>query len=100
MASTRLDFPDPVGPVRAKTSAPSKSTTAGSRNDVNPSSSSRLGRMGVLQQVGKQRHQPGVVDGLLGQVLAEELLGRAAGAGRTLVHAGGPVARWGHDHVD
>ncbi len=49
MPSMRLDLPDPVGPVRANRSAPSKSTMVGSRKAVNPCNSSRLGLMRFRQ---------------------------------------------------
>src|SRR2546421_8113896 len=79
MASTRLDLPAPVGPVSANRSAPSKSTTVGSRNAVNPSTSSRLGRMRRIQEIGEQGLNSRVLDPPLGEVLAEQLLRRAAG---------------------
>src|SRR3954468_10903307 len=80
MASTRLDLPDPVGPVKANRSASAKSTTARSRNAVKPSTSSRLGRTGLLQQLGEQPGQSRVVDVALGQVVAEQLVRRATRA--------------------
>src|SRR4051794_5418027 len=85
MASTRLDLPDPVGPVKANKSASSKSTTARSRKAVKPSTSSRLGRTGLLQQLGEQPGQPRVVDVTLGQVVAEEVVRRATRAPDPLI---------------
>src|SRR3954447_21983931 len=79
MASTRLDLPEPVGPVKANRSAPSNSTTVRSRKAVKPSTSSRLGRTGLLQQLRKQPGDAGIVDGPLGQVVGEQVVGRASG---------------------
>src|SRR5437763_16769507 len=76
MASTRLDFPAPVGPVKANRSAPVKSTSACSRKAVKPSTSRRSGRTGLLQQLGEQAREAGIVDVALGQVVAEQLMGR------------------------
>ena len=87
MASIRLDLPEPVGPVRAKRSAPSKSTSTVSRNAVKPSTSRRSGRIGtprvaeLVVQLPEQGQQPLVLHVLLGQVLGEELVGRAAQPG-------------------
>jgi hypothetical protein len=36
MASMMLDFPEPVGPVRANRSSPSKEMSVGFRNAVKP----------------------------------------------------------------
>src|SRR4249920_3488846 len=83
MASIRLDLPEPVGPVRAKRSAPSKSTSTVSRNAVKPSTSRRSGRIDaprvaeLVVQLPKQGQQPLVLYVLLGQVLGEKLVGRA-----------------------
>src|SRR3954470_5267732 len=101
MASTRLDLPAPVGPVNANRSAPSKSTTVGSRKAVKPSTSSRLGRMGLVQQLGEQLVEPLVGDPLVAEVLAEQLLRRPArpsGGPALPIIAGG--RRLLDDHVD
>src|SRR4051794_40117552 len=101
MASTMLDFPEPVGPTSANTSAPSKSMTATSRKDVKPSISRRLGRMGVLQQLGEQRPHALVVDALFGQVGGEQLGRRLSLAGLPQTPSfGGGTFGSGHDHVD
>src|SRR3954447_4190822 len=76
MASTRLDLPDPVGPVNANRSAPSNSTTVRSRKAVKPSTSSRLGRMGFLQQRGEQRPEPRVGNIALGEIVGEQVVRR------------------------
>src|SRR3954454_22196544 len=79
MASTKLDLPDPVGPVKANRSTSSNSTTVGSPNAVKPSTSSRLGRMRFLQQRAEQRGEPAIVDLPLGQVVGEQLVRRTPG---------------------
>src|SRR3954447_26047853 len=100
MASTRLDLPDPVAPVKANRSVPLKSTTTGSLNEVNPSSSSRSGRIGVLQQLGEQGQEPCVVDGLLGEVLAEQLVRRSSPPAWTVSPRRAAGVGWRHHHVD
>src|SRR5437762_6305068 len=106
MASTMLDFPDPVGPTRAKTSAPSKSMTVGSRKDVKPSISRRLGRMGILQrlslqQLGEEGLHALVVDPLVGEVGGEQLGRRQSLARLTEAPSvGGGAVGGRHDHVD
>ena len=45
IASMTVDFPDPVGPTRAKKSASAKSTWVGSRKEAKPFMSSTTGRM-------------------------------------------------------
>src|SRR5688500_12253855 len=100
MASTMLDLPAPVGPLRANTSAPSKSTTARLRKDVKPSSSSRLGRMGVLQQLGEERLQSWVFDVLLFEIGGEQVLRGAASPRRAAASVIVVVERCGDHNVD
>ena len=45
IASMTVDLPEPVGPTRAKKSAPAKSTVVGSRKDAKPAISSSTGRI-------------------------------------------------------
>src|SRR3990172_12378755 len=72
----RLDFPEPVGPVRTKRSTPSKSQTVSSRYAVKPSSSSLIGRMDLVEKLVEERSNAGVGSPPLLQVLAEELARR------------------------
>src|SRR3990172_4445125 len=80
MASRIVVLPDPVGPVRANKSAPWKSTTVRSRKAPKPTSSSRCGRIGFLEQLFEQRQNRLVGPPALTQVLGKELARRAAEA--------------------
>src|SRR3990172_6714443 len=72
----RLDFPEPVGPVRTKRSTPSKSQTVSSRYTVKPSSSSLIGRMDLVEKLVEERSNAGVGSAPLLQILAEEIARR------------------------
>src|SRR5687767_11356938 len=103
MASITLDLPAPVGPVRAKRSAPSKSISTGSRKAVKPATSRRSGRIGglrLVEQLGEQGQQALVVLTPLRQVLGEQVLRGPARSRRARDAAGVVVGRRRHRHLD
>src|SRR5207249_1017852 len=91
MASSTVDFPEPVGPTRAKKSASVKSIVVGSRKTVYPRRSRRSGRTtGPPPGKASSRHlriepveQRGdlrISVALAGQVVGEQIPGGPSGA--------------------
>src|SRR5690606_22897286 len=95
MASMTELFPAPVGPVRANNSRSEKSTSTLSRKGAKPSTTRRLGLMGLSQQLGEQSDHALVVGVALTEVLLEQR-GAAASCSPPVAGRGGAPGRVEH----